>query len=494
MDNKIGRGYEGDLRALKRWIMNIKARTSGNELVAISEDKLTELRSSIQGQVITPADEHYAKACQIWNAMIDRKPALIIQCQGALDVLKAVQFAKSDRLLISVRGGGHNIAGRCIEDGVILIDFSKMRSIQVDPGRSIAIVEAGATLADVDRETQKHGLAIPVGINSTTGIAGLTLGGGFGWLSRKYGMTVDHLISVELITVQGERILCDKNTHPDLFWAIRGGGGNFGIITSFTFHLCSVGPEVIAGPLIFKLEDAKKVLQNYRDFCKTSPDDLSTWTVLRNAPPFPFLDPSYHGKPVLILATLYIGPKESQNSLDKLRGLGNAIGDGIGKVQYSDFQRAFDPLLTPGFRNYWKSHNFKELKDEFIDVALQYVNQLPSPYTEIFIAQVGGATNRVPEDATAYPYRDIEFIMNVHTRWQEPKEDGKCKAWAQGFFNATAPFAAKGVYANFVSEGDDNAQEAYAKNLFRLKSIKAKYDPENILRSNLNIAPNMSGF
>lgn len=470
--------------------MSIKAKTIDNKLIAINQNQIDDLRSTLRGKLITPTDDHYTEACKIWNAMIDRKPALIIQCHETSDVVKAVQFAKKNRLLISLRGGGHNIAGRCIYDNVMLIDLSKMRSVQVDQEKSIAIVEPGATLADVDRETQKYKLALPTGINSTTGIAGLTLGGGFGWLSRKYGMTVDHLISAELITVQGERIFCDANTYPDLFWAIRGGGGNFGIVTSFTFNLNPVGPEVIAGPLIFKFEDAKQVLRNYRDFCKISPDNLSTWGVLRNAPPFPFLDASYHGKLVLILASLYTGPiEDSKNLLTKLRGLGNSLGDGIGPNLFSNFQRAFDPLLTPGFRNYWKSHNFKEMNNGLIDMIIQYAHKLPSPHTEIFIAQMGGVTNRVPEEATAYPHRDIEFIMNVHARWEQPNEDEKCISWARDFFNASNVFAAKGVYVNFVSEGDDNTQEAYAKNLSRLESIKTKYDPENVLRSNLNIAP-----
>lgn len=470
--------------------MSINAKTIENKLLTIYQNQIDDLQATLRGELIIPTDGHYAETCQIWNAMIERKPALIIQCQETSDVVKAVQFAKKNRLLISLRGGGHNIAGRCIHDNVMLIDLSKMRSVRVDQEKSIAIVEPGATLADVDRETQKYRLALPTGINSTTGIAGLTLGGGFGWLSRKYGMTVDHLISAELITVQGERILCDTNTYPDLFWAIRGGGGNFGIVTSFTFNLNPVGPEVIAGPLVFKFEDAKQVLRNYRDFCKISPDNISTWGVLRNAPPFPFLDSSYHGKLVLILASLYSGPiEDSKNLFTKLRALGNPLGDGIGPHLFSDFQRVFDPFLTPGFRNYWKSHNFKEMSNGLIDMILQYAHKLPSPHTEIFIAQMGGATNRVPEDATAYPHRDVEFIMNVHTRWEQPKEDEKCISWARDFFKATNAFAAKGVYVNFVSEGDDNTQEAYAKNLSRLESIKAKYDPENVLRSNLNITP-----
>jgi FAD/FMN-containing dehydrogenase len=470
--------------------MSIEAKTVEGELCALSQNQIDELRLSLSGELITPADDCYVKMCHIWNAMIERKPALIIQCQGATDVVKAVEFAKKNRLLISVRGGGHNIAGRSICDNVILIDLSNMRSVLVDQERAIAIVEPGATLADIDRETQIYKLALPLGINSTTGIAGLTLGGGFGWLSRKYGMTVDHLISAELVTVDGEKLLCDSKNNPDLFWAIRGGGGNFGIVTSFTFNLCPLDPEIIAGPIVFKFEDAKQVIKKYRDFCKVSPDDLTTWGVLRQAPPFPFLDSSYHGKLVLILVSFYVGPAEEfKNLLGQLRELGTPLGDGIGPHLFSDFQRAFDPLLTPGFRNYWKSHNFKEISDGLVDAIVHYAGRLPSSQTEIFIAQMGGATNRVAEDATAYPHRDIEFIMNVHTRWEQPTEDEKCISWARDFFKATNFFAAKGVYVNFVSEGDDNTQEAYATNLSRLRSAKAKYDPENILRSNLNIAP-----
>jgi hypothetical protein len=440
--------------------------------------------------LITPADVDYPESCKIWNDMISRKPAFIVQCQGTVDVLKAVQFAKKNQLILSVRGGGHNIAGRCIYDEVMLIDLSKMRSVRVEPENFIAIVEAGARLSDVDHETLNYGLALPVGINSTTGIAGLTLGGGFGWLSRKYGMTIDHLISAELVTVQGERIVCDNNTHPDLFWAIRGGGGNFGIITSFTFKLCPLGSEVIAGPLVFKIEEAQEVLKNYREFCQTSPEDLSTWAVLRNAPPFPFLDPVYHGKPILILVSVYTGSLSgSQSFLAKLRGLGKSIGDGVAPQLFTNFQRAFDPLLTPGFRNYWKTHNFNNLSDGLIEAIIQYANQLPSPHTEIFIAQMGGATNRIPKEATAYPHRDVEFIMNVHTRWERPEEDEKCISWARDFFKATNSFAAEGVYINFVSEGDENTQEAFSKNLSRLGSVKTRYDPENVLRSNLNIIP-----
>lgn len=470
--------------------MDITAQTLEGKQTTIDQNLLNDLRSKVGGQVITPVDSEYDNARVIWNVMIDRRPAFIVQCTGTADVIQAVRFAKRNRLLISIRGAGHNIAGRALQDNVMLIDLSKMRTVQVDPDAKTVVVSPGATLGDLDHETQIYGLALPVGINSTTGVAGLTLGGGFGWLSRKFGMTVDHLISFELVTVEGERIHCDKNNHPDLFWAITGGGGNFGIVTSFKFNLLPVGPEVMSGPAIFKVEDAKEVLTNYREFCKNSSENLCVWAVIRNAPPFPFLDESYHGKPVLILASLYNGPmEEGKEALEKVKELGNPIGDGIAPHLFTDFQQAFDPLLTPGFRNYWKSHNFKEISDDLIDILVEYSTKLPSLPSEIIFAQMGGATNRIARDATAYPHRDIEFIMNVHTRWEEAEDDEACVAWARKLFEAAKPFSSGGIYVNFVSEGDDSIDGAFAENAQRLALVKSKYDPENILRANLNIAP-----
>ncbi len=352
------------------------------------------------------------------------------------------------------------------------------------------MVSPGATLADVDHEAQSYGLALPTGINSTTGIAGLTLGGGFGWLSRTLGMTVDNLISIEAVTVEGERLVCDRDHHSDLFWAITGGGGNFVIVTSFKFKLHPVGPEVMCGPVVFDIADAKNVLSNYRTYCSNCPEEATVWAVIRQCPPFPFLPSTYHGKLVLLIVGFYQGPLEDgKQELSKLKQLGSPLGDGIAPRRFKDFQQAFDPMLTPGARNYWKSHNFKEIADGLIDALVEYGSRLPSEDTEIFIAQMGGATNRVPAYATAYPHRDISFIMNVHVRWIDEKEDTACVSWARDFYKATKPFATGGVYVNFVSEGDDNIDGAYAQNAMRLAEIKSKYDPKNILRSNLNVLP-----
>jgi FAD/FMN-containing dehydrogenase len=331
--------------------------------------------------------------------MIDRTPALIVQCAGTADIIRATRFAKENNLLISVKGAGHNIAGRSLQNEALLLDLSKLSYVHVNPEEHTAIVGPGATLADVDQETQIFGLALPMGINSTTGIAGLTLGGGFGWLSRKYGMTIDSLISAEVITVNGERLLCSENSHSDLFWAIRGGGGNFGIISSFKFKLRAVNPIVLAGPVVFDMKEAEEVLKKYREFCKNAPNDVTVWSVLRHCPPFPFVDSSFAGKPVLILVGFYAGAiDEGKKCLSKLKELGNSIGDGIGPLPFATFQKMFDPLLTPGARNYWKTNNFTDLNDSLIDVILEYAKKLPSMHTEIFFAQMGGQTNHVSQD------------------------------------------------------------------------------------------------
>ena len=465
-------------------------RTLVGDTKTFSDDDINGFRAGIRGDVLTGTDSNYDDVRAIWNAMIDNKPGLIARCTGTADVAASVRWAREQGVLVSVRGAGHNIAGKSVQDGVMLIDLSMMRSVRVDPTNKTAVAGPGATLGDVDHEAQAFGLAVPTGINSTTGIGGLTLGGGFGWLSRSLGLTIDNLVGAEVVTANGERVHCSENEHPDLFWATRGGGGNFGIVTSFEFNLHPVGPEVMSGPLVFAHEETHNVLRGYRDFCKTCPDELTVWAVLRGAPPFPFVPPEHHGKKVLILASLYNGPLDAgKKAMAPLRSLGSPIGDAIAPHPYAGFQQAFDPLLTPGARNYWKSHNFTELSDGLLDTLVENAANLPSPQSEIFIAQMGGATKRVASDATAYPHRDVEFVMNVHTRWEDPAEDDKCIAWARKFYKDTEPFATGGVYVNFISEGDDRADGAYGANHDRLVKVKSKYDSDNFFRLNQNIAP-----
>jgi FAD/FMN-containing dehydrogenase len=315
----------------------------------------------MKGHVVLPEDANYDEVRRIWNGMIDRHPSVIVQCADADDVTRTISLARENELEISIRGAGHNIAGNAICDRGVTIDLSTMTNVRIDAEKRRAYVEPGATLGDFDRAAQARGLATPVGINSTTGIAGLTLGGGFGWLTRKYGMTIDNLVSAEVVTADGNKLRASEKEHPDLFWAIRGGGGNFGVITEFEFELHPVGPEILAGLIVFPFSQAKQVLTKYREFVKSIPEELNVWVVLRKAPPLPFLPENIHGQEVVVMPVFYAGDiAEGEKLIKPLRNFGDAYGEHISIQPYVEWQQAFDPLLTPGARNYWKTHNFTE--------------------------------------------------------------------------------------------------------------------------------------
>ena len=460
-------------------------------MTALASTTIRELTDGVGGQVVLPNDAEYPAARAIWNAMIDKKPAIIVRCRSVSDVVRAVNFARDNSLPLAIRGGGHNIAGNALCDDGIVIDLSAMKTADVDAAARRVTIEAGATLADLDAATQAHGLATPVGINSTTGIAGLTLGGGFGWLSRKYGMTVDNLESAEIVTAKGEVVRASASEHPDLFWALRGGGGNFGVVTKFEFRLHPVGPNVLSGLIVYPFSEAKSVLRQYREFVKNAPDELTVWTVLRQAPPLPFLPEEVHGKEVVVLALLYTGdPAKGEPLIAPLRKFGTPVGEHVGIQPYTAWQQAFDPLLTPGARNYWKSHNFSTLDDALFDATIEYIEKLPSAQCEIFFGAIGGATTRPAPDSMAYAHRDANFVMNVHGRWDSPAEDAAGIRWARDFFNASAPFASGGVYVNFLTADEtDRVKSAYGPNYDRLTKVKRKYDPDNLFCVNQNIRP-----
>jgi FAD/FMN-containing dehydrogenase len=457
----------------------------------IDEATLASLRAGLRGSVLTQTDPVYNDARVIWNAMIDRKPGIIVRCQGAADVAQAVRFAGDHKLLVSVHGGGHNIAGNAVCDGGLMIDLSDMKSVRVDPKSKRAWVEPGATLADLDRETQAFGLAVPTGINSTTGVAGLTLGGGFGWITRKFGLTIDNLISADVVTADAKVVRTSLKQNPDLFWALRGGGGNFGVVTAFEFRLHKLGPEVLAGLVVHPFEDAAALLKEYRRIADSAPDEVTCWVVMRKAPPLPFLPAEWHGREILVLAMCYSGDiKRGEKALAKLRSLGKPIADVVGPTPFVGWQQAFDPLLTPGARNYWKSHDFVKLSDEAIDIVLGAVANLPGPECEIFIGHVGGAAGRVAKNATAFPQRNSHFVMNVHTRWREASMDQTFINWARKLFDAAAPHAAGTAYVNFMPGDEvDRVEQAYGSNYRRLAKVKRRYDRSNLFRMNQNIQP-----
>jgi FAD/FMN-containing dehydrogenase len=471
--------------------MSVTVQTIDAGSKAIAGETLDALRAKLRGSLCVPGDEGYDPARTLWNAMVDRRPGLVVRCLGASDVVNALKLAREQKLLVAVRGGGHNIAGKAVCDGGLLIDLSLMKSVRVDPASRTARVEPGATLADFDKEAQAFALATPLGINSTTGVAGLTLGGGFGWTTRKLGLTVDNLLSADVVTADGKLVRASQDENEDLFWALRGGGGNFGVVTSFEFKLHPLGPEVLSGLIVHPLDQARELLPAYRRIAKEAPDELTVWVVMRKAPPLPFLPTEWHGKEVLVFAVCYSGDmKAGEKAVQPLRALGKPIADVVSPHPFTGWQAAFDPLLTPGARNYWKSHDFTDLSDAAIGVVLDAVSNLPTPECEVFLAHIGGAMARVPADATPFPNRDAHFIMNVHTRWRDKAQDQACVAWARRLFEATAPFASGSVYVNFMPDDEgDRVQKAYGPNYRRLAQIKRRYDPDNLFRMNQNIRP-----
>lgn len=453
--------------------------------------QISEFKAQFQGQLLSPEDAGYHDVRQIWNAMIDRKPALIARCASVDDVVRAVAFARQHQLVVSIRGGGHNIAGNAVCDDGLMIDCSLMKSVSVDTNARRATVAPGCTLADFDAAAQVHGLATPLGINSTTGVAGLTLGGGFGWLSRKYGMTVDNLISADVVLADGRQVRASDTENTDLFWGLRGGGGNFGVVTSFEFQLHPVGPNVLSGLIVFPFSESKPVLTKFAAFTESMPDDLNVWMVTRGAPPLPFLPAAVHGTGIVALALCYAGdPAVGAKLIEPLRAFGTVLGEHVGVQPYTAWQQAFDPLLAPGARNYWKSHNFSQLSEGAIDAIVAYAGKLPSPHSEIFIGTIGGQTTRVAADAMAYSSRDAKYVMNVHGRWDTAAEDERGMAWAREFFAKSQPFASGGAYINFLTQDEtDRIKFAYGGVYSRLVELKKKYDPTNFFRMNQNIKP-----
>ncbi len=470
---------------------HVQLATQSGGVARVPEEEIGLFTGAFSGTVLRPGQSGYDEARTIWNAMVDRRPALIARCRNAGDVQLALTLARRHHLLVAVRGGGHNIAGNAVCDGGLMIDLSPMRKVTVDQAKRTATVEPGATLGDVDRETQAFGLAVPTGINSTTGIAGLTLGGGFGWLSRSFGLTSDNLTEAEVVTAGAEVVRASESENADLFWALRGGGGNFGVVTRFTFRLHPVGPDVLSGLVVYPLAQAHEVLRRYRELAAGLGDETSVWAVMRKAPPLPFLPAEVHGSGVLVLALCHAGdPAHGERAVAPMRELGTVLGEFVGVQPFVDWQQAFDPLLTPGARNYWKSHNFTEISDGLIELLVAAAEKVPSPHCEIFLGQLGGQTNRVPANATAYPHRNANFVVNVHGRWETAAEDEIGRTWARGFYRDAARYATGGVYVNFMTEEEtDRVRSAYGPNWDRLVAAKRQWDPDNLLSMNQNIQP-----
>ena len=471
----------------------INAKTSDGNQATIDMNLIEEFEAGFRGPVL-PASKHgYESARKIWNGMFDRKPAIIARCIGTSDVIRAVNFARENNLEISVKGGGHNSAGTAVSDGGFMIDLSMMRRVTVNKENKTARVDGGCLLGDVDHETQLHGLAVSAGIVSHTGVGGLTLGGGFGWISRKYGLTIDNLISADVVTADGRLVTASANENQDLFWGLRGGGGNFGIVTSFDFKCAEIGTVVYSGMIVKDFDDAQSYLKFHRDYVRELPDEMTAWMVIRHAPPLPFLPSDVHGKMVVAVPFVWLGdPAEGEKLVKPIREATASLGEGLGMHPWVGWQTGFDGLVTHGARNYWKSHHLKELSDPCIDRIIAFAGKLPSQECEVFIPHMEGAPSRVSETETAFAHRNTPFLLNIHTRWWNATDDEKCLTWAKVFHNETQDFA-KGVYVNFLSqEGEDRIKEAYTSDVWeRLVVVKNTWDSENRFHVNQNIKPSV---
>lgn len=460
--------------------------------VKLDESALKELEGSFRGQLVGPGDPTYDEDRRIWNGSIDRLPALIARCAGVADVMAAVKFAREGGLLVAVRGGGHSFPGQSTCDGGMVIDLSLMKGIRVDPEARTARAQAGVLLGELDRETQAFGLAVPAGIVTHTGLAGLTLGGGIGWLMRKCGLTVDQLLSVDLVTAEGELVKASESENPDLFWGVRGAGGNFGIVTEFEFRLNPVGPIVLAGPIFWPMEDSPKVLRFYRDWITDVPDELTTIVVHRKAPPLPVIPKELHGLPVVTVIGCYAGPvEEGEKVMRPMKEFGSPILDLCTPKPFVTHQAMFDPSFPQGWWYYFRSADLAELSDEVIDIVADRAIQMTSPLTAFPIFQLGGAIARVGEDETAFNGRTAGHTINVNATTAGPEGFDEEREWSRSFWSALQPYHTS-VYVNFLmEEGEERIRQAYgAERYDRLKALKRKYDPNNFFRLNQNIPPN----
>jgi FAD/FMN-containing dehydrogenase len=470
-----------------------RAMSITGEQIVIPDEALDSFIGGIRGQVIRPGDAGYDETRRVWNGMIDKYPALIVRASGTADVAATVRFARENELLLTVRGNGHNVAGNAIADGALMLDLSGMRAVQVDPAARIARVQPGANWGDLDRETQLHGLATPGGQVSTTGIAGFTLAGGMGYIRRKYGLACDNLVGAEVVLADGSIVSTSETENSDLLWGLRGGGGNFGVVTSFEYRLYPIGPEVAFVSTIYALDDVEQILRGWRDYSEQAPDEVTPDFYVWGMPAAPDVPAEMVGMPIVFIAGMYAGPAaEGERMLKPLRELATPIADQSGIAPYVQIQSASDPLFPNGMLNYWKSVTLKTLDDDGIDTILRVSYERPTPQTLIALRYLGGAVSRVPEEATAYGNRSALYNLSIDATWTDPFRSEEMIGWTRRVWSKIQQETGAGVYLNFAGFAEENsklAELAYRSNYDRLVALKRRYDPTNLFRTNVNITP-----
>lgn len=468
-------------------------QTTTNITSAVAQESLAQqLKLSLRGELLRPSDNEYEEARSVWNAMINRRPALIVRCLGVADVVTCVNAAREHNLTLCIKGGGHNISGLAVCDGGLMLDMSLMRGVWVDPTTRTARAQAGCLLGDLDRETQVHGLAAVVGFVSNTGIAGLTLGGGFGYLTRRFGWSCDSLLSMDVVTADGRVVRASEKENVDLFWGLRGGGGNFGVVTSFEYKLYPIGPEVVAGAIAWRAEDAPDVLQMYRSLANQAPPELTCVAGMRMAPPAPWLPKEIHGKPIVALFICYTGSvEEGERRVAPIKAFGSPVGDVIQRRPYVSQQSLLDATQPKGRRYYWKSEYLPKVEPELLAKVMEHAKRIVSPHSLIILFPLDGALNQLPEDHTPMGNRDAAAVINIAASWEKAEDDKANMEWARAAWRDIRPFSTGGTYVNFLTEeeGDERIHAAYGKNYERLVAIKTRWDPRNFFRMNKNIAP-----
>jgi FAD/FMN-containing dehydrogenase len=465
--------------------------TQGREL-DVRQDAVDALKLRLRGPLFLPGDAGYEDSRKLWNAMIDRKPAAVVRCLGGADVIACVQFAKDTGILLCIKGGGHNIAGLAAADGALLLDMSLMRGVWVDPQRKVAHAQAGCLLGDVDRETQIHGLAAILGFVSLTGIAGLTLGGGFGYLTRRWGWTSDNVVGMDVVTAEAKVVRASASENPDLFWGLRGGGGNFGVVTGIDYALFPVGPEVVGGLVAWPASEAPGVLDLYRSLAEAAPPELTLVAIMRPAPPAPWLPKEMHGKPIVALLACYSGkPEEGEKTVAAIKSFRKPVGDVLVRRPYTQLQSLLDATQPKGRRYYWKSEYLSRVDPALCAKATEHAAKIRSPHSAVILFQIGGALNQVGEEHSPVGNRDARYVLNIAGSWEQASDDAASMQWARNAWNDMKTFSTGGTYVNFLTEdeGPERIQAALGKGLARLAKVKAKWDPQNMFRTNRNIKP-----